>query len=233
MIEFRYGFRNPGESREATEVVVSLDGETLAQKQGSEGAGCDWTRLEVAHCPGCPLRAEEHPHCPAALSLASVGQRFGELLSYEEVETTCVMRERTVTARTTAQRALSSLLGLLMATSGCPVLAKFRPMARFHLPFSTREETLFRTVGAYLVGQYFLIRQGMPGDLALTGLRDFYKEVHEINVGLGKRLRYASRGDAHINALVILDTLTQELPFHIEDNLCELEPVFAAFLEER
>ncbi len=57
---------------------------------------------------------------------------------------------------------IASLLGLRMATSGCPVLAKLRPMAAFHIPFATDEETLYRAVATYFIAQ--LLRQGAGRD---------------------------------------------------------------------
>ena len=66
-----------------------------------------------------------------------------------------------------------------MATGGCPALAKLRPMARFHLPFATREETLFRSASAYLLGQYFLKERGEPHELGLEGLGALYEEIRQ------------------------------------------------------
>ena len=34
--------------------------------------------------------------------------------------------------------------GLIMATAGCPWTDRLRPMARFHLPFATEAETVYR-----------------------------------------------------------------------------------------
>ena len=37
-----------------------------------------------------------------------------------------------------------------MALSGCPVLEQLKPMARFHLPFASVEETIYRAASMYL-----------------------------------------------------------------------------------
>jgi hypothetical protein len=188
-----------------------------------------WTRLGVHQCSVCPLGTEATPHCPAALSLVELVQKFGELLSFTEVEATVVTKERTTHLKTTVQRALSSLIGLCMATSGCPVLAKFKPMARFHLPFATREETVFRAASAYLLAQYFLKRRGVEADLDLKGLREIYGLIHQVNKGLAERLRTIPAGDAHLNALVLLDLFAHAPPFSIEENLVEIEHMFEPF----
>lgn len=55
------------------------------------------------------------------------------------------------------------LMGLMMATSGCPVLQEIGAMASFHIPFCSTRETLDRTVGSYLTKQFSLT--GLKGML--------------------------------------------------------------------
>jgi hypothetical protein len=102
-------------------------------------------------------------------------------------------------------------------------------MARFHLPFATREETVFRAASAYLLAQYFLKRHGVEADLDLKGLREIYGLIHQVNKGLAERLRTIPAGDAHLNALVLLDLFAHALPFSIEENLAEIEHLFEPF----
>ncbi len=56
-------------------------------------------------------------------------------------------------AETTAQQAMSSVLGLIMATAGCPWTDRLRPMARFHLPFASDAETLYRSISMFLLSR--------------------------------------------------------------------------------
>ncbi len=56
-------------------------------------------------------------------------------------------------AETTAQQAMSSVLGLIMATAGCPWTDRLRPMARFHLPFASEAETVYRSVCMFLLAR--------------------------------------------------------------------------------
>lgn len=60
--------------------------------------------------------------------------------------------ERTYSKDTLLQQGLASLLGIVMTTSGCPVLEPLKPMVRFHLPFATLTETVYRMVSMCLVG---------------------------------------------------------------------------------
>ncbi|HRI86822.1 MAG TPA: hypothetical protein PLJ47_07185 [Candidatus Hydrogenedentes bacterium] len=230
-IAFGYHFRcADGEKQEAT-FNVELDAATLQYRHRRTETPPAWAELTVSQCRSCPLKQEESPQCPAALVFVDILDEFGELLSFTEVEVTVTTRERTITSKTSVQRALSSLVGLCMATSGCPILARFKPMARFHLPVATREETMFRSVGAYLLAQYFLKQRGNEPDMDLKGLRETYDLIHQVNVGLANRLREIPTGDAHLNAIVILDLFAHALPSSIDEGLAEIEHMFTSFIE--
>ncbi len=186
----------------------------------------DWARLDFHQCPNCPLRVADSPRCPAAVAIAPLLPDWGGLNSHQEMSATVITSERTVTAQTTAQRALSSLLGLVMALSACPKTTFLRPMARFHLPFASEQETLFRSVCAYLLRQYFRHQRGEPVDLNLSGLVQHYRELEVVNQSLAERLRAASDRDATINAITLLDIFTKVLPASIDDSLEQLAHLF-------
>lgn len=188
----------------------------------------EWTRLDVEQCSCCPLSAET-ARCPTAVALSGMMEKFGSLLSYDEVEATVESGGRTIQATVPAQKVLSSLLGLVMGTSGCPILAKFMPMARYHLPFASADETTFRSVGAYLIAQYFVSQDGGKADWDLSGLKDFYEDVHTINRAMVARLRGHFEGDAGVNAVAILDLFAHYLPMAVDEHLAELRPLFGAF----
>src|SRR5208283_1794022 len=112
-----------------------------------------WTELAYNQCANCPLNALEHPHCPAALQMASILEPLKALVSFDRVGVTVLQAERTVYAETDAQHAMSSVIGLIMATSGCPWTDHLRPMARFHLPFASDSETVYRSICMYLLAR--------------------------------------------------------------------------------
>ena len=153
-----YNFRLPDGSEEGFH--LRLDPETLELRGNTPEVSPEWTKLDFHQCPNCPLNVEEHPDCPLALRLVNLVQRFDGLLSHEKVEMEVVTEERTITQKTTAQRGISSLMGLVIAASGCPHTALLRPMARFHLPFASNEETVYRATSMYLLAQYFLKKEG-------------------------------------------------------------------------
>lgn len=191
-----------------------------------------WTELTFNQCVGCPLDKDKVSHCPAALHLANVIEGFADLVSYDQVRVTVESDERSVVATLSAQQALASLMGLLMACSGCPRTAVFRPMARFHLPFSSEAETAYRVAAMYLVAQHFIARDGGEPDLELENLGTVYRGVHAVNRGMATRLRAASRQDAVVNAIVLLDVYSSLVPAAIHDILDEIKPAFAALLSD-
>jgi len=193
-----------------------------------ETAPPPWTSLEFKKCRNCPLAEADHPRCPAALSLVDFSRRLGKIVSFEKVELAVLNEERWVGQNTTAQRAMSSLMGLLLATSGCPVTAFMRPMARFHLPLSNDIETTYRAVGMYLVGQYIRAKTFGDAELELTGLIKIYEDLHDVNASIAQRLK-ASGEVTEVNSLAMLDLFAQGVPCSIEDSLPEFHGFFAAY----
>jgi len=211
--------------------VLELDPETLELQNVTSREPPPWTALDFEQCDGCPLQRAVSARCPAALHLAPVIERWADVVSYDTVEVRVQTAERTVAATISAQQALASLVGLLLATSGCPRTAVFRPMAKFHLPFATEAETAYRAAAMYLLAQYFRARSGQTPDLALAGLGRLYQSLHDVNRGLARRLRAAARQDAVVNAVVLLDIYTSLLPEALDDLLAEMRPAFAALLD--
>jgi hypothetical protein len=212
--------------------ALQLDRDTAALVSEPMANPPDWTRLDYQQCHGCPLQAAGDSRCPAALQLAGVIDRFTDLVSYDQVRVIVETEERSVSARLSAQQGLASLIGLIMASSGCPRTAVFRPMARFHLPFSSEAETAYRVAAMYLMAQHFAAREGASSEPGLAGLGRIYEGLHAVNKGMAQRLRAASRQDAIVNAIVLLDVLVTLVPAAIEELLEEIKPAFAALLRE-
>lgn len=137
-----------------------------------------------------------------------------------------VTRERTISKKTTAQKGFSALMGLITATCGCPRTQFLKPMARFHLPLATSEETIYRVVSMYLLEQYFIEKQGDTRDVTLKGLVERYENLHLINRSITERLRAVSNEDLPANAFILLDVLAKIVPFSIEDSLEEIRHLF-------
>jgi hypothetical protein len=90
------------------------------------------------------------------------------------------------------------------------------------------DETLFRTVAAYLLKQYFLHKSGGSPDWDMEGLDRFYQAVQTVNQCLNDRLAAASENDANLNAIVSLTYVSMGVTYSLEDNLADLKKLFSS-----
>lgn len=189
-----------------------------------------WAELNFHQCGNCPFDPAARAGCPAAEKISPLTELAHALVSYDQIEVEIVTHQRRIIQATTVQRAMSALVGLEMAASGCPPLAYFRPMARFHLPLATEEETAYRAVSMYLSAQYFAHQKGLQPDLGLEGLKKIYEQLQLVNRAFVARLRAASDKDAAVNALVLLDMFAKGVPYTIDESLQQFAGLFSAYL---
>ena len=189
-----------------------------------------WTELGFHQCPNCSLETKNHRYCPLALSILDIVEHFDHVLSYDMIHLEVQAADRHISQQTSAQQGLSSLMGLLIAASGCPHTDFFKPMARFHLPLAGRDETVYRAVSTYLLAQYFIQREGGEADFQLEGLKRIYDNIQIVNYSVARRLRAASEADSPVNAIVILDSYAKAVPFLIDDSLDYIRYLFDPFI---
>jgi hypothetical protein len=215
------------ESEDGSREVFTLDIDLpqVALKQPDHSNLPDWARLEYHQCTHCPLSKEENPFCPVATLLVDYGQRVGRMVSYEQVDLTVEQAGTRTTANVSAQEALRSVLGLVMATSGCPHMSFFRPLARYHVPLADMELTILRAMSFYLVGQYFNDKDKPDWDTSFDGLIEIYKSAQEVNKGMAERLRNA-QVFTELNWLAALDTFAGMMPLTIQRSLLKAKAYF-------
>ena len=159
------------------------------------------------------------------LQMTSAIEPLNALVSFDTLGVTVTQAERTIYARTTAQQAMSSVLGLIMATAGCPWTDRFRPMARFHLPFASDLETVYRSACMLLLAREL---GGRRGD-GFAEVEELYENLHVVNRDMCRRLGAATRADPAQNAIALLDAYATLLPAALECSLEELKPLFGAW----
>jgi len=186
----------------------------------------DWTRLDYKQCSNCPLAINSHPFCPIALNIMELVETFKDVLSYHNCTVVCETEDRTYSKNTSIMEGLSAIFGVIMATSDCPVMNFLKPMARFHLPFSTVEETTARTASLYLLGQYFRYKNQKDIKIDFKPLENHYAQVKMVNEGIIKRISTVSNRDADKNAIVTLHSLSLFLSMEIDYSLSSLEYIF-------
>ncbi|WP_036300299.1 DUF6901 family protein [Methylomarinum vadi] len=191
-----------------------------------------WADLEYQQCPNCPLNSEESPHCPVARNLIPLIDICSLIESYAEMDVRITTFDRVISAHTSAQRAVSSVLGLIMATSPCPFTGYLKPMARFHVPLSSEEEAIYRTTSMYLLAQYFRSKRGLSHAYDINGLKTIYHDLQTVNRAMAQRLKAASKEDSAVNAVILLELLTRAVTWSIEDGLEEIAYLFESYTEE-
>ncbi|MBU1610685.1 MAG: hypothetical protein KKC99_02460 [Proteobacteria bacterium] len=229
-MRFEYVFTFEGGREERFEVVVddtSLDITAPLPENLPE-----WTALDFEQCPHCPLGIAEYPQCPLAARILPLVERLKDLVSFTEADVSVLTEAREIRAHTTLQRGLSSLMGLIIPASGCPHTTFFRPMAKFHLPFSTEDETAYRAISMYLLAQHFREEEGDVRDVALKGLRKIYENIGTVNMHVAKRLRAVEGQDSSVNAIILLDIFSQVVPVIIDECLEQVSLLFKPYLDD-
>ena len=229
VIHFKYSF--VFENGDLKTFEIAIDQETLSLHRTISKPYPAWTRLSNVKCPNCPLSEQENPYCPAALNMAHIIEVFKKTVSHDEVDITIESNERFYVKHDSVQQGLSSMIGLHMVTSGCPIMEKLKPMIQHHLPFATVEETKYRVLSMYLLAQYFRYRRGETPDWNFKELTTIYSDIRTVNKSFCKRLSTVIEEDASVNALVVLNCFADSVSFSLDgDMMADLEHLFKAYL---
>ncbi len=192
-----------------------------------------WTNLGFHMCEGCKLAGTGVKHCPVAVNLQDIVTTFKSDISYDMIDLSIETAERTYSKeQVTMQSGLSSILGIIMVTSGCPTLDHLRPMVATHLPFASIDESIYRAMSMYLLAQFTRAKNGLEPDWTLSGLSHIYSQIDAINRSMVKRLQAATEEDASLNAVVILDSFAKLVPMSIEGSFGGMEDLFWPYLKD-
>ena len=194
----------------------------------------EWTHLETHKCSHCPLSSEDYELCPLAERLIPFVNKLSHLNSTEELRVDITQYDRTKQMVASVQDILSSLLGLFIATSDCPHTHFLRPMAYFHLPLADADETIYRVMSMYRLAQFFKKARTGRAYAGFGKLEYLYEQMTEVNHRLSERMRMALKDmdqgqDGSINAIAMLDALSQYVPASLVDATEELEPIFMGY----
>ncbi len=191
----------------------------------------EWTLSGNFTCkiPACAEKADDH--CPIALILNRYIKLFSNFPSYERVAIRVENEQRTYLKETSLQEAFGSLLGIIMPTSGCPVLGKLKPMVRFHLPFASIEETEFRVFSMYLLAQYVRMKHHLKPDWEMNELKQLYEDIQTINRNFAQKIADLEKMDTSINSVIVLNNFADSVSFSLEENLSQFEKLFDCWLE--
>ncbi len=224
-IEIKYFFSSKNEFK--TSFNISIDPKTIQLCNHQTEPLPSWTILQSHQCPICPIQSKATTYCPLSVNLVKIVSDFQDLISHDRINVEVITPERKFTKETSAQEGISSLMGLYIAISACPLTDFFKPMARFHLPFANEEETIIRAVSTYLLANYFV--KGHKGSLDLNKLTKIYNNIQTVNIHIAHRLRMACKKDSTINAVILLDLFAKAMPPAIEESLEKFRHLYAPF----
>lgn len=184
-----------------------------------------WTRMEHQRCVNCPLSRDEYSHCPAAVDLHRVIEDFQGLPAVKKALVWVKTPEREYTKVVGLEEGLRALLGVIMATSACPVLGRLRPMAHQHLPFASNHEFVLRAVSLYLARQYFNLREGRHADWELRGLVRSFQQLQLVNQAFWQRIHDTCEGDSNLKAFLSFFSMASSLTYSLETQLQKIRPL--------
>lgn len=194
-------------------------------KQNLTGAS-EWTKLDNNKCSNCPLQRSTYSHCPAALDLDKVMADFQKISASTKVNVRVLTPEREYAKRVTLEEGVRALMGLIMATSACPIFSALKPHARHHLPFASREEFILRSASLYLMHQYLISRDGGEPDWELKGLIKTNEQLQLVNHAFWQRTMAAFQSDANSKALLSFFTMSSSVSASLQSQLSKMKSVF-------
>jgi len=178
-----------------------------------------WAELKHNQCPNCPLTVKDCQYCPAAVDLAAVVTDFQRLPAAKTARIRVSTPERNYDKETALEEGLRSLMGLIMASSACPILHQLKPNARNHLPFASQDDFIIRSTALYLLKQYFNYREGKRPDWELQGLISLNQELQTLNEALWGRVKEACEGDSNLKALLSFLDMSSSVSYSLESQL--------------
>ena len=214
------------EDGQSTRFHIALDPLTLTMLPVSPEPYPPWTQLSYKQCECCLLSPKTYLYFPIAVNITELVDRFKDILSHKNCMVVCETVDRNYSKKTSAMEGLTSVFGIVMATSNCPVMNFLKPMARFHLPFSSVEETTARSTSLFLLSQYFEYKKGHVNSFDFDKLEKSYARVQLVNEGFLERIRSLGNRDADKNAIITLHSLSQFLSMEMDFSLTTIAHLF-------
>ncbi|NUN08797.1 MAG: hypothetical protein HUU54_06435 [Ignavibacteriaceae bacterium] len=228
---FEYHFRF--ESGLEKHFTLKVDKSSLSIIRTSLAEPPDWAKLGQFKCSHCPLDPVINKYCPVAVNLVDILDEFKDFPSYEQADVNVTTLNRSYFKHTSLQAGVSSLIGIKMVTSGCPIMGRLKPMLNFHLPFATLEETQVRALSFYLLYQYIRWKKGETPDWEMNELINIYEDIRVLNHNVSRKIANLESRDTSINSLVILNNFADYVTFTLDEKMLdELEVILKDFSRE-
>jgi len=164
----------------------------------------DWIGLEFHKCPDCPLKPNINPVCPVAEVLAQYARDLADRCSYERVVVEIVEENnrQMILRDIPLQTVVGELVRWAVFQSGCPIGRMIKPAMTRLPPFPKNEQIL----QAFAV--FFALQNSDDPNQLKKEQAAFMHSLHEVFGHLSKRLSNVGMGDAYLNGVVIVDSLS-------------------------
>ncbi len=162
----------------------------------------EWIKLENFQCPACTLIPQTSPTCPVAEVLAKYAFDLADHKSFEKVEVEVKQKDEPsfTISNVPLQRVVGELVRLAAFQYECPIGRKIKPAMTELPPFPTNDEILEAFAKAFS-------RASETGELNRDEVA-LLEDLHDLFGNLSVRLDQVGRGDAHLNGVVILHSLS-------------------------
>lgn len=67
----------------------TVDTQRQYDKVKATQTGTAWTELTYHQCENCPLHASEFLHCPVAIDVREIAERFADIVSHQKITSNC------------------------------------------------------------------------------------------------------------------------------------------------
>lgn len=205
-------------------VEIDFETKTLINASETPKSLFQFTDLKHHQCENCPLKENEFSECPVARNMISPFDEFKDLSSFEEVELEVSFTERNYHKKVPIQKALETLLELVMISSPCPHFDFLKPTLVDYVPFLSSREFTIRCLKFYLLDHYLNFAQ--DGNPSFDILMDQFEELLKATEGLSKRVSHFENADTGKNAMVIFNALVMTFQFEYQDDFLHAREIF-------
>ncbi len=167
-----------------------------------QGGIPEWIKLENFQCPACTLDPQENPTCPVAEVMAKYAFDLADRKSFEMVDVEIFQTDGTsfTLHEIPLQRVVGELVRLGAFQYECPVGRKVKEPMTGLPPFPNNEEIIDAFTRAFA-------EHAANGELEADEM-ELLEQLHDLFGNLSIRLDQIGRGDAHLNGVVILHSLS-------------------------
>lgn len=223
-LEYLFTFKLEDGTSFVHKVEIDFDSKTLINNEETPKDFKIFTALKNHQCENCPLKENEYSECPVARNIVEPFNEFKDLASFEQVELDVSFTERSYHKKVPIQKAMETLLELVMISSPCPHFDFLKPTLVDYVPFLSSREFTIRCLKFYLLDHYLNFAE--DGNPSFDILMDQFEDLLKANEGMLRRVNDFEVADTGKNALIIFNALVVTFQYEYQDNFLAARKIF-------